>query len=64
MVTIQEQTKDKLVLVIDTKDSCFEVSSSGKTLVTGTGGFMALQGGMKLSVNLCKTNPNAPKVTK
>jgi hypothetical protein len=54
MVTIQKHSADEVVIVVSTKASDFKVSSSGKTEVTGTGGFVALPNGLKMSVNITK----------
>lgn len=54
MVTVVEQGKDSVTLKVDLREQDFHVSTSGKTKVTGTGGFMAIQGGLKLSVNVTK----------
>ena len=54
MVTIVKVDANEVVVSISTKAQDFKVSSSGKTEVTGTGGFLALAGGLKLSVNVTK----------
>ena len=56
MVTIVKQEEGSVTLRIDTREKDFKVSASAKTKVTGSGGFMALPNGLKLSVNVTKPN--------
>lgn len=64
MVRIVKQDAKILTVEVDVATDYFEPSTSGKTLVTGTGGFLMVGGGLKLSLNVTKPNPDAPKVTK
>ena len=64
MVRVVKQDGKVLTVEVDIEPSFFEPSTSGKTLVSGTGGFLAIAGGMKISLNVTKPNPNykAPEV--
>ena len=56
MVKIDKQTADSFTVTVSTKNEDFKVSKSEKTKVTGTGGFVMLGNGLKMSLNVTKAN--------
>ena len=61
MVKIEKQTAESVTLTVDTKDKDFHASKSGKTKVTGTGGFVMLGNGLKLSLNVTKPSAQSER---